>query len=63
MFITAKGDYWTDGLTLECHEDDAPAAVRFGQGPPNEAPDATLAAEPRSPSQRRVLTRELSPAF
>jgi len=57
VFVTAKGRYWTEGVTLERREDDEPAAVRFGQGPPDEASDATLAAEPRSPSQRGMLTR------
>ena len=57
VFVTAKGRYWTEGVTLERHEKDEPAAVRFDQGPPDEAPDATLAAVPRSPSQRGLLTR------
>ena len=57
VFVTAKGRYWTEGVTLERHGENEPAAVRFDQGPPDEAPDATLAAAPRSPSQRGLLTR------
>lgn len=57
VFVTAEGHYWTEGVTLERREDDEPAAVRFDQGPPREASDATLASAPRSPSQRGLLTR------
>ena len=57
VFVTEMGRYWTEDVTLERREDDEPVAVRFGQGPPDEASDATLAAEPRSPSQRGMLTR------
>ncbi len=57
VFVTAEGHYWTEGVTLERREDDEPAAVRFDQGPPQEASDATLASAPRSPSQRGLLTR------
>lgn len=57
VFMTAEGQFWTEGVTLEPNEEDQPVAVRFGQGPPTEAPEATLVAEPRSPSQRGVLTR------
>ena len=56
VYATAMGHLWTEGVTLERREENLPAMVRLGQGPPEEAPDAILAAGPRLQLQRSVLT-------
>jgi hypothetical protein len=56
-YVTGSGYFWTENVTLERHEDGDNASVRLGKGPPWQAPDATLAAGPRSASSGGLLTR------
>jgi hypothetical protein len=57
IYVTDNGRFWTDSVTLERQEDGENAAARLSKGPPWQAPDARLAAGPRSASSGGLLTR------
>lgn len=57
LFVTARGDLWTEDVTLVREQDGEVALVELGSGPPTDAADAKLLVGPRTTVRQGVLDR------